>query len=369
MDILTIIDKIQNMDTFMIIIIGFLCMLSPFIIIITIGLLGSLLGKLRGQLKLNKEIRKVKINNPYIYFRDIPSDYGIGVYAFLLDFKISKRDLKAAIIDLSAKGYLKIKSNSNVFEAEILKKDTNDLLENEKYILNWIKEGKEKQKEELEKFDIEGWKNIIIKDILNLGLGEKRENAKNINQDNRLEIRNRICLISFILSIIGCYIYMFFSKTGYPLEVTHNIFGSIMAFILWILTNSPLPLIISIIVFIIMFIISSLFCTFFYTNKDEYYFKTHNMIKYTPETIETLQKVYSLGAFIKDFSNFADRNIDQIVIWERYFSYAYLFKLNNKLKSKFIKVYENNYFIIDENIDKVETITVITPNINKQEII
>jgi len=61
---------------------------------------------------------------------------------------------------------------------------------------------------------------------------------------------------------------------------------------------------------------------FYYSIKDSYYFKTYTKGKHTDKGLESVHKIYSLGAFIKDFSNFVEKDIDQIVIWERYFSYA-----------------------------------------------
>ena len=70
--------------------IGLIIIFLIFVIIVGIfAFIGETIGKNKANRKLNREIRKVKLSNPYIYYRDIPNDYGIGVYGFLLDYKLT----------------------------------------------------------------------------------------------------------------------------------------------------------------------------------------------------------------------------------------------------------------------------------------
>ncbi len=160
------------------------------ILAIILSLIGDILGKFMASRKLKKEIKKVKLENPYLYFRDIPNDYGIGVYAFLLDYKLNKRDFKAALIDLS--GYLKLLATNNSLRIELTSKDNTNLLKNEKYILNWLNENSN-----IKKFKISEWKKYIIEDILDLKIGEKRK-MKELDDDKYTKLHKVLTITSVL---------------------------------------------------------------------------------------------------------------------------------------------------------------------------
>ena len=65
------------------------------------------------------------------------------------------------------------------------------------------------------------------------------------------------------------------------------------------------------------------------------------------------KKIYAFGSFVKDFGMFANKHIDEIVIWERYLPYAQLFGLTEYiLKTGYKQLLQNEYFDI-ENITNV----------------
>lgn len=296
------------------------------ILAIILSLIGDILGKFRASRKLKKEIKKVKLENPYLYFRDIPNDYGIGVYAFLLDYKLNKRDFKAALIDLSAKGYLKLLATNNSLRIELTSKDNTNLLKNEKYILNWLNENSN-----IKKFKISEWKKYIIEDILDLKIGEKRK-MKELDDDKYTKLHKvltitSLFLITAVLAVLFIIVYI-----GKPIDVF-----SIIIFLVLVPIISFFP------VYLIIGLIMVLFSSFDIAS----YYKLSKSLKYTEKTKDVIRTIYALGAFIKDFSLFADRNINEIIIWERYFSYAYLLGLNDSLDLKYSKIYNNEHFKID----------------------
>jgi len=170
----------------------------PIVIITTfISSFGYLIGNCRSYRKLKKEIRKVEITNPYLYYREIPDDYGIGVYALLLDYKINIRDFKAALIDLSAKGYIKINTTNKSFNITILPKDQSPLLSNEKFILEWITTNKK-----LKSFNLKEWETKIMDDALQLGLANPRPEAKLITSEQREKSLKKVTFfLTFILDV------------------------------------------------------------------------------------------------------------------------------------------------------------------------
>lgn len=333
--------------------------LSPFIFISIIAIIGDFFGKNRAERKLKKEIAKVKLHNPYIYYRDIPNNYGIGVYALLLDYKIDERDLKAAIIDLSAKKYIKLVKHKDKFEVEILDKKPENILENEKYILDWIRENRESK---LKKFNLGEWKNMINKDSVNLGLAEYRKNVKHTPDYKRGKLSAKIGIGLVAVAFAMTYFYLFRETngtSGFDLEFGSNFLLNAIMLLLWLLVNIPIPMIISIVIGIVYFIISSIVKVFYYSDEDAYAIKMFRQVKYTEKSVDTLRQIYSLGAFLKDFSNFAERDIEEIIIWERYFAFAYLFGLNDKLKMRYVKIFKNECFELDNHIDDIDSLTVI----------
>lgn len=322
--------------------------------VLIIGYLGQRKGNRKALRVLRKEINQTQNTNPYMYFREIPDDYGIGVYAFLLDYKISVRDLKSAIIDLSAKGYINIKTNNNTFEAEILEKDSSSLLHNERFILNWLCNNKNQS---LKSFNISNWIVEIKRDIIELGLGQQREEVTLDSENKRTNFIRILTIVPTIIAFCSIYIFLFIKNTGiYHYEIFDSIFKNILNFIIWILFNSPLVIVITGILFLVFYLIASFIAIFHFTSRDNYYFKLSKNLKYTDKTKDTIQKIYSLGAFLKDFSIINKRDMEEIVIWERYLSYAYLLGLNDKFNMQNVKIYKNNNFWIDSNIDIVDTI-------------
>ena len=80
--------------------------------------------------------------------------------------------------------------------------------------------------------------------------------------------------------------------------------------------------------------------------------------EFTPNLTESgkieFNELYSLGKFLNDFSNFADKHINEIVIWEQYLSYSLLFRISEKvMKPEYEKIKINDSFIIN-NIDNIK---------------
>ena len=105
------------------------------------GIIGTILGAIKGALQIAKENKYIKKTNPYIYYRELPNNFGIGVTSLLFDSTIENyKDIVAVILDLCAKKYLKLVKQNDKYSIEILKPIDDDLLSNERYILTLISE-------------------------------------------------------------------------------------------------------------------------------------------------------------------------------------------------------------------------------------
>lgn len=79
------------------------------------------------------------ITNPYTYFRELPSDFGVGVTSILFDSTIeNNKDIIAVLLDLCAKKYITLSKQNDKYIISVLKKPDTYLLYNERYILSSI---------------------------------------------------------------------------------------------------------------------------------------------------------------------------------------------------------------------------------------
>ena len=248
-----------------------------------------------------------------------------------------------------------------LFEITSLNKAPNDLLSNEVFILNWILTS---QNKELKSFDYKEWKYLVKRDALTLGLIEQRH----INRDAPTTIidsiskkEKKMILLIFILCFLGISIFSFLSFTGSEGIEIQNLFANI-GNIFYLLINLINSLIVGGFISGIIYVILWLVVLMFHS------FKSSKEYAYNKEIIDTpklssfgnteVQELYALGNFIKDFGKFADKHIEEIIIWEQYYSYAQLFNLTNyMLEEKYKKLTDNECFKV-KNIHKVKKIIV-----------
>lgn len=319
------------------IVLGILLMFSPLInIIIFLGItfsfyfIGRNIGDNKARREIKKELKLLTLNNPYIYFRDIPNKYGIGVSTRILNLKFGKKEVLAAILDLSAKGYIKFKQNGKSYEIIDCNKETNTLLKNEIYLLNWVKN------KNINNFSIKEWKILCDEDSKKLEMFNNniKEYKPLFNMDTAYA--KNLLLVSFIFSFI---LVLMFNSTIYD-SILLGIFPS-----LFIAVFLTFP------VFLIVFFIM-LFIALLHEGKIIAYNKKKSMVLSDIGENE-YHELCALCKFLDDFGSFAEKHIEEIVIWEQYLSYALLFRLNEKiLKTGYNKLSINDSFIIDD-LDKI----------------
>lgn len=335
--------------------------INPAVIIVLLAFYGEYRGKKKAKRKFLKEIKKIQLENPYIYFREIPNNYGVGVSGLLLDFNLDQNDLIAAILDLCAKRYIIINEKDDCFEIVHLKDNYNNLLDNEIFILNWILSN---QSQELKKFDYQEWRYLVKQDALKLGLTEHRKvdhDAATTIADSITKTEKRIVFLIFIVCFLGISLYTFIgfmNDAGIALSELFSNIGHIFVGLMDTINSMIVGGFISGAILLILWLIVLMFHSF----------KSSKEYAYNKEMIDTpiltalgnseIQKLYALGNFIKDFGRFADKHISEIVIWEHYFSYAQLFDLTNYLlNTNYKQLTENECFKIKDT-SKIKNIIV-----------
>ena len=125
----------------------------------------KLAGVEEGKKVIYKEDNIVKKTNPYIYYRELPNDYGIGVISLLVDSKLENyKDIIAVILDLCAKKYLFLEKRNNKYYIKVLKGIDNKLLSNERYILDLIISNN------IKNINYQEWYSYCLQDGINLGV-------------------------------------------------------------------------------------------------------------------------------------------------------------------------------------------------------
>ena len=140
-----------------------------FLLISIPGFLGSISGLLAAKRTIDMDYKKIKISNPYIYYRELPNNYGVGVASLLMDSKLeNEKDIVAVILDLCAKGYLKLNKIGDKYVISIIRnKGYSNLLFNERYIINHLISG------DIANLNYEEWFNCCMNDGIYLHLFDR----------------------------------------------------------------------------------------------------------------------------------------------------------------------------------------------------
>ncbi len=321
---------------------------------IFIGLISIIIGIIKAKIQIAKENKYVKDTNPYIYYRELPNNFGIGVTTLLIDSTIENyKDIVAVILDLCARKYIKLIKQNDKYIIQILKPVDDNLLSNEKYILTLI------TNKNIKNIDYKEWYKYCMQDGINLGLYYHKE----INIDNgfinpqeiaKKKIRQHVS-ISVIVGIIIAILSLF------GMDMIELIKYGLFEFITTIMYKYISTFIITFILTYVVLIVPFYFIILFAGIKNimkkvkntNYKDIIENNLPKTEKGIEELHKLYSLKAFINDFGNFVDKKADEVVIWDRYLSYAQVFGLTKEIMSSGYKeLVENASFQID-NIDNI----------------
>ena len=329
-------------DSFFLILI---ILVGLFLLLMIFTVLGSLIGLIKGTVvgkhNITREERKIKLDNPYLYFRELPNSFGIGVSTLLLDSELeSYKDVVAVILDLCAKGYLKMQCINNKYVLKVVNNDISKLLDNEKYIIECI------NNKCINNINYNHWYDLCLKDGIDLGLFNYR-NEQNKFKDKGVKFNIKpLIYFSFFASIIIFALACCFSNISSFLDILMLLFYAFL-----------LPLVGIIVIGYFPYSILSTFISFFRMGKKQQNIVYKNILNSkllrTDKGKEELHKLLAFKKFIYEFGRFVDKKVDEVVLWDYYLSYAQLFGLTKEImKSGYKQLIENSSFVID-NIDNI----------------
>ena len=313
-----------------------LIVFNVFFIIYCLYVLSGVLKGKRAIIKENKYLKKI---NPYIYFRELPNFYGIGVTTLLMDSTIENyKDIVAVILDLCAKKYLNLEKQGDKYIIKVLKGIDNSLLSNEKYILSLVFNN------DVKNINYKEWFNCCMQDGINFGLYThtiKKNKVKNsvLSRQERIKKDNKIKLILSL--ILPCLVFII----TFSSDLILAIFSSLILFGIsyFVLTM----------VFNVKLFFREMFKEAKYYRNQNYVNQLNNKLIRTNKGVDELHKLYSFQAFIKDFGHFVDKKPEEVVLWDRYLSYAQVFGLTKEImESGYKELIDNSSFHID-SIDNI----------------
>lgn len=317
----------------------FLNILIVLNVLVIISFIYILSGVFKGKKTINKENKYLQKVNPYIYFRELPNFFGIGVTTLLMDSTIENyKDIVAAILDLCAKKYLHLEKQGDKYIIHVLKGIDDSLLSNEKYILSLILNN------EVKNINYQEWFNYCMQDGINLGLYTHTNQKNKINNPvlTREERIKKDNIVKIILSLIlACIVFMFTFNSDLILAI----FSSLILF--------GISYLVLTMVFNIKLLFREMFLEAKYYRSQNYVNQLNNKLTRTNKGVKELHKLYSFKAFIKDFGVFVYKKPEEVVIWDRYLSYAQVFGLTKEImESGYQQLINNSSFHID-NINNI----------------
>lgn len=308
------------------------------VIVVTLvfGNISFLFGQIIAKINMKRINRKIEKQNKYLYYRELPNHFGIGVNTLLIDSKIeNEKDIVAVILDLCAKKYLKLFKLGNKYFIQVLNYQNNQLLENEKYIMQYISQNKVKD------INYNEWYRLCLEDGKKLDLYTDSQEKK--NNFNFLEkfgtagniIKNIIVLLISILMTIAAL------EVDNPYSIISAIFSGIVCFIMLSFMAQLVYSVLYYIAYSIQEIINA--------GINSYNDEMSNNLKRTDKGLEEYYKLKSFANFLDDFGAFAKKEPEEIVLWDYYLSYAQVFGLTEKImKTGYNKLINNSSFNIDD---------------------
>lgn len=326
-------------------------------LLITIAIiLGRIIGYLEAQSVINKENKKIKKTNPYIYYRELPNDYGIGVTSLLFDSKIENyKDIISVILDLCARGYLSLTKASDKYYIKVLRNVDYKLLNNEKYILQLIISQKIKE------INYDEWYHLCLMDGKGLELFYPNDDhSKNdvpyfVPKWEKRQKFQRI--FSIIISLFLALVV--FIITSKELNLQERL---ISAVITYLLTYVIFKKMLSIVLEATHILIDPIIISGSMGRQTAYVKAINNHLTRTNKGVIELQKLISFKKFLYDFGHFVDRSPEEVVLWDRYLSYAQVFGLTKEImNSGYKQLVKNSSF----QIDSIDNITIDNIEVEK----
>lgn len=324
-------------------------------IVIFGGLLISILyGKIRVKKKEISIEKEIKLDNPYIYYRELPNNFGIGISSILVNKTIeNEKDIIACILDLCARKYLKLEKVDNKYVITILNNSTDNLLSNEVYILKHL------MNNTVQQIDYQEWHQLCVENgkqlelfednkEVNLSETKQKEIAEEYYKTNEYQLKKIIPVFLLIGVILGSVVFIFPNVTdafAHFLDMNNDMKLKIISFISIMFITFMLLISIYGIIRTVYIVGKTL-----YQNRDMIYQNTlSTKIIHTLKGQDATKKLISFKNFLRDFGSFAKKNPEEIILWDEYLSFAIVFNLTDEiLKTGYKQLIENSSFKIDD---------------------
>lgn len=232
------------------------------------------------------------------YYRDFPGNYGPEVLEYLIDKNITEKSLSATILNLIYKKVLKVEKIDNK------KKDDYKLI---------LQEYNEADLTETERIALK----LIINEIGNskeVVLSTIKKHCSDISNANRfMDLYNDFIKTSKTLGKSE----LFFAKTPglVAFTIIFSLLGIVLAFISFGLDLSWLGIIIIILIIaLIIFVITRKF--------------------YTKKGAEHYAKWMAHKKFLEDFSRFNEKELPEVILWDKYLVYAVVLDCADELSKE-----------------------------------
>lgn len=283
--------------------------------------------------KASKEVSKVDMKNWNKYCRELPGNYSPAIVSVLCNFEEELyKDLPAIVLNLCANGYLDIIEKDGGYEYIDRNKDSSELMENERYVLDYILHRTD------EPFDNKKWSKIVIKDAQKLSLIEENDMKSIEKRAKKMTIRKLVkpfvvmFAVVMIITTIGIITIKSLSNIINKMEVEDlatqekilelresyhelenidlgKIYFSALIIFLVILCISGIPIV------IISLAVGVLPETLQLGSNKYKYIRTE-------KGEEDYKNWIAFKNFLEDYSYINQRNIQEVYLWEYYLAYA-----------------------------------------------
>lgn len=253
-----------------------------------------------------EKFENIDFNNNADYYRDILPKYSAAVLSYIDDFEINKEDIVATILTLELKGILKIEDEKII----LLDEKTEELEDNEKYILNKIKENT------LKNINLSEYSKIVKKDAFKLGLVQNKKDKDEKQKAKQKKTR------TIIITVLILYLIMVFLN-GFIFKKDSIIFSMELVMSLILILIGCLPY------FVMIF-----YCSYDVLKKADPYVRNDE-----GRTIKL--KLDGLKKYLTDFSKINEKSQEELILWENYLIYAVIFRVNTKVVNEvWNKIYD-----------------------------
>ena len=317
--------------------------------------IGILYGKIRVKKKELLMKKDIILDNPYIYYRELPNNYGIGISSILMDKTIENdKDIIACILDLCARGYLRLDNKV----ISVLDKDYSNLLSNEIYIMDNIVNNK------VGDINYQTWHDLCVKDSKELELFDNyTEDITDIEDNKEYNINNKACIIvilviSIILGFLTITVPSISNNLAIFIGVDNTLIFKAISIICIPFVSFGILIYACIIIKYLFFVGKSV-----YDYRESIYNNTlTTRLIYTSKGIDEVKKLLSFKKFLKDFGEFKYKNLEEIILWEEYLSYAIMFNLTKDIiKTGYKELIDNSSF----KIDNINNLSLNNLSVNK----